>query len=188
MSSLCVVKVGGSLFDLPDLGDRLTRWLAQTGLSTVLFVPGGGPTADFVRDLDRRYRLGEEVAHWLALHTLTLNAYMLAALVPDCEVVPDANAAPDNRRAILDCFAFALDDEKRPDHLPHLWTVTSDSIAARTAKLAQAKRLYLLKSVTLPHAAAWTESARRGFVDPYFPLAAQDLEVIAVNLRGEPDL
>ena len=25
--SLTVVKVGGSLFDLPDLGDRLRRWL-----------------------------------------------------------------------------------------------------------------------------------------------------------------
>ena len=65
MSSLSVFKVGGSLFDLPDLGQRLA-WLAEAQLSTVLLVPGGGPTAEIIRNLDRRHRLGEEAAHWLA--------------------------------------------------------------------------------------------------------------------------
>ena len=60
-----VVKVGGSLFDLPGLGPCLRRWL--DGLDgDVILVPGGGPTADVVRTFDRRQVLGQEKAHWLA--------------------------------------------------------------------------------------------------------------------------
>jgi ELWxxDGT repeat protein len=77
-----VVKVGGSLFDLPDLGQRLHAWLAAQGHARMLLVPGGGPTADLIRAFDRRYGLGEEAAHWLALRAMALNAWILAALLP----------------------------------------------------------------------------------------------------------
>src|SRR5262249_34902973 len=75
-----VVKVGGSLYDWPDLAGRLQDWLGQPSERRVLLVPGGGVTADVVRDLDQRHALGEERAHWLALHALALNAHFLAAL------------------------------------------------------------------------------------------------------------
>lgn len=52
---LVVVKVGGSLFDLPDLGPRLRAWLKTLRTADVLLVPGGGPTADVVRSLDRAH-------------------------------------------------------------------------------------------------------------------------------------
>jgi aspartokinase-like uncharacterized kinase len=64
-----VVKVGGSLFDLPDLGPRLEVWLGAR--RSVVLVPGGGPTTDVVRALDRTHRLGEEAAHWLALRSIS---------------------------------------------------------------------------------------------------------------------
>src|SRR5262249_50947889 len=77
-----VVKVGGSLYDLPGLGARLRAWLERLPSREVLLVPGGGPAADVVRDLDRLHRLGEEAAHWLALRALSVNARFLAALLP----------------------------------------------------------------------------------------------------------
>src|SRR5262245_50664634 len=74
------VKVGGSLFDHPNLGPGLRRWLdGVTG--QVLLVPGGGAAAEFVRELDRLHRLGEEHAHWVALRAMTLTARFLGALV-----------------------------------------------------------------------------------------------------------
>src|SRR5262245_19403362 len=82
-----VVKVGGSLYDLPDLGPRLQRWLDALHTRSILIVPGGGALADAVRDLDQIHGLGEETAHWLALRALTLNAYFLAALLPGAVVV-----------------------------------------------------------------------------------------------------
>ena len=57
---LAVVKVGGSLYDLPDLGTRLGRWLTEFGDRRVVLVPGGSATANTVRDWDRAYGLGDE--------------------------------------------------------------------------------------------------------------------------------
>ncbi len=184
-----VVKVGGSLFDLPDLGPRLRAWLA-TCPGPVVLVPGGGPTADVIRDLDRRHGLGEEAAHWLALRALTLNAHFLLTLLPaghgalaagtaECEAVWSRS-----RLAVVDAHAFAMADEGRPGCLPHVWSVTSDSLAARLAVVLGAAELVLLKSVTVLPRPDWTAASARGFVDPYFPQAAAPLAVIrAVNFR-----
>src|SRR5947209_1436057 len=84
-----VVKVGGSLYDLPDLGPRLGRWLGASPGRRALLVPGGGPTADVIRQFDACHGLGEATAHELALRALTLNAHFLAALVPAAVVVDD---------------------------------------------------------------------------------------------------
>lgn len=184
MSSLSVVKVGGSLFDLPDLGPRLAAWIAQTSLSTVLMVPGGGSATDVVRELDRQHGLGEEAAHWLALRALTVNAYFLAHLLPRSKVVSDPGAVSGDQWAILDCYAFACTDDDKPDHLPHSWSVTSDSIAARAAKVAQARQLFLLKSLTIPETIDWHEAARLEWVDAFFPEAVGALTVTTVNFRA----
>lgn len=193
-SSLAVVKVGGSLYDLPDLGPRLRRWLAEefAGIRVVL-VPGGGPSADFIRHLDRCHGLGEETSHWLALRALTLNAHFLAALLPPAcvvENIEEIQRAWDNHQLpVLDVHEFARADEARPDHLPHSWTVTSDAFAARVALVIQARRLALLKSTTIPPGVDWIEAGRLGFVDEMFAAvlrqAPADLHVRAVNLRKD---
>src|SRR5262245_62169186 len=80
-AGLAVVKVGGSLYDLPDLGRRLAAWLETLTASRILLVPGGGATADVVREFDRCHGLGETTGHELALRSLTLNAWFLAVLL-----------------------------------------------------------------------------------------------------------
>src|SRR4051794_12217769 len=89
---LIVAKVGGSLYDLPDLGARLKLWLGP--LPRVLLVPGGGAMADAVRRLDNVHGLGEEASHWLALRALELNAQFLSHLLgaPLVTVVPREGA------------------------------------------------------------------------------------------------
>ncbi|HYT89716.1 MAG TPA: hypothetical protein VEL76_13495 [Gemmataceae bacterium] len=186
---LVVVKVGGSLFDLPDLGPRLRTWLATRG-GDALLVPGGGATADVVRALDRTHGLGEEAAHWLALRALTLNAHFLQALLPEATIVgqPHERPTPASTPAILDAFRFACADEGRPGQLPHCWAVTSDALAARVAVVAKARQLVLLKSVALPEGMTWTEAGRCGFVDEWFARVLEqariDLTVKWVNVRG----
>jgi aspartokinase-like uncharacterized kinase len=189
-----VVKVSGSLYDLPDLGPRLQRFLAGLAGADVLLVPGGGPTADVVRDLDARHGLGQDKAHWLALRALTLNAHFLASLLPlacvvekflDCPRAWQAGRVP-----ILDPHAFTLDDERRPGCLPYTWDATSDSVAARVALVAGARCLILLKSVTVPETLDWTEAGRLGLVDALFAQVVRDsptLEVRLLNFRaGSP--
>jgi aspartokinase-like uncharacterized kinase len=167
-----VVKVGGSLYDLPDLGTRLSRWLALQGVADMVLIPGGGRTADVIRAFDACHGLGEEKAHWLALRALTLNAYLLADLLPGARVVQslDECAPPLEHLSILDPFRFARWDEAtHPDAcLPHSWDATSDSLAARVAVVAEARRLCLLKSASAqPHNMDWLEP-ESGYVDPLF--------------------
>jgi aspartokinase-like uncharacterized kinase len=190
MNGPTVVKVGGSLFDLPDLGPRLQDWLAGLSRPHVLLVPGGGPAADVIRDLDRRHGLGEEKAHWLALRAMALNAHVLAGLLPGSSVVESVRE-PLAGPTILDAYAFCRADER--DHssraLPHAWAVTGDSVAARAAAAAEARELILLKSVTIPPDFRWDEAARRGYVDAAFAgvVRAAALEVRSINFRAPVD-
>jgi aspartokinase-like uncharacterized kinase len=190
MSAPLVVKVGGSLYDLPDLGPRLCRWLDAHAPREVILVPGGGPFADVVRNLDRVHRLGEDAAHWLALRAMRCAAGFLEELLYDrgIEIVTGEwdwtcmwgrSSLP-----ILDAYAFGQWDELRPGALPHTWAVTSDSVAARVAVVAEAAELVLLKSAVPPagDVAAWAEC---GYVDAWLPrvLAGSGVRVRAVNLR-----
>jgi aspartokinase-like uncharacterized kinase len=189
--ALVVVKVGGSLFDLPDLGPRLRAWLDRLSAPHVLLVPGGGAMANVIRALDLCHGLGEETAHWLALRALSLNAAVLQALLPASQVIEDWRNAEticrQGRLPILDAFRFAQADETQPDHLPHCWETTSDSLAARVAVVAHARELILLKSVTMREDKDWSQAARCGHVDTCFAQvcaqAGERLNVRFVNLR-----
>ena len=62
---MIVVKVGGSLFDHPQLGPGLRAYLDSLTPARVLLVPGGGDFADSVRKLDR------QVWHWMYSSSLS---------------------------------------------------------------------------------------------------------------------
>jgi 5-(aminomethyl)-3-furanmethanol phosphate kinase len=192
-----VVKVGGSLFDWPELGQRLELWLNSVLSRKILLVPGGGPTADLIRSFDRLHGLGEETAHWLALRALTVNAHLLRAMLSPFQswkpvVVADLQEVDTiwarQGLPILDPFSFVQIDEYQPGRLPHSWSATSDSLAARVAVWLKAGKLVLLKSAEIPH--DWMDAAR-GIVDSHFEnmihsaqlMAGLPLSVSAVNLR-----
>ncbi len=184
-----VVKVGGSLFDWPGLGERLAHWLKTLGQPEVILTAGGGTAADIVRDMDRIHGLGEERSHALALRSLTFTAHLLVELLPlpRCAVVEHLTHCSElwqqDGVPILDLGSFARQDDARPERLPHCWAVTSDSLAARVAIVAQARELVLLKSLTIPPEMTWDEASRHEYVDQHFPTVARGLRIRAVNLR-----
>jgi 5-(aminomethyl)-3-furanmethanol phosphate kinase len=200
---LTVAKVGGSLFDMPHLRDRLRHWCGSV-VGPVLLIPGGGSGADFIRHLDRTHGLGDEAAHWLALRMLSVNAHLLAGLlgVPVMSELPIELTSPERKRrandlpsltlragqpalfGVIDPHAFCVADNERPGALPHTWDVTSDSIAARVAEVAGAE-LVLLKSADLAAGMSWQSAAADGLVDPTFDsiVRRSGLRVTWVNLR-----
>lgn len=186
----CVAyKLGGSLFDLPDLADRIRhQW--QTRPDTVpLLIVGGGAAADVVRDWDRTFQLGDEAAHWLAIDSLDLSANLLSQLLPELQLVRNrqqlelAQAAGRPSLLCVGCFVKWL--ETQPARLPHRWDVTSDSIAAAVAVAWNAAELVLLKSCEISGQSSLDELAAQGLVDPHFPAAAAGLRRITwLNLRA----
>lgn len=158
-----VYKVGGSLFDWPELLGRLRALLLEEA-GRPLLISGGGAAADVVREWDRLHRLGEERSHRLAVKSLCLGEAFLADNL-DRAVTVDGRAQAEDawqtgRLPVL-CVDRFLAAEEATDiaPLPHRWDVTSDSIAAWVAARWPAE-LVLLKSTS-------PRSARDSFVDSY---------------------
>ena len=195
-----VYKLGGSLLDLPDLAQRLNALLNEplpfftrpvAKKPNRLVVVGGGPIADAVRQLDRTHGLGDELAHRLAMQSMSLNAQLVAAVVRDAELVTSREEACDmwseGRVAVLRAAEFVEAEERESnDFLPRSWNVTSDSVAAYVARHWPADGLVLLKSVSIPAERDPAAASSQGLVDPQFPLLAGRIPFIGwANLRSE---
>ena len=86
-----VVKLGGGVLAHADrFSAALTVIGAVAATRRILIVPGGGPFADAVREVERRIHLSDDAAHWMAI--LGMDQYAQA------------------RGELLD-FAFPVEDE-----------------------------------------------------------------------------
>ena len=186
-----IIKLGGSLLGLPDLRSRLTNFIGDFSRSCSILICGGGGMVDQVRKWDNIYNLGEARSHWLALRTLSITARVVEKAVPGLELADSVESIEPLWKAgklpVFDPYQFITEvDEGSIDSLPRRWRVTSDSIAARMARVFKARELILLKSTTFPERMSMTEAAELGMVDEYFPTAARDVQrVVAVNLRAD---
>jgi 5-(aminomethyl)-3-furanmethanol phosphate kinase len=164
---MIVVKLGGSLFDHPNLRRGLNSWL-ELQPKPILLIAGGGDVAECVRTFDRLHNVGEEAAHWAAVRSLAVTASLLRSLISVTGV------------ECADVYNFCREDTI----LPHTWDVTTDSISLRIAGVRHAKRLLLLKSQDRP-AGTWDELAANGYVDRFFPQLAKtaSLPIDVVNFR-----
>ena len=192
-----VVKIGGGL--LREAGpDGLRRACAEVSAAAahqpVLVVPGGGPFADAVRELDARLDLGDAVAHELALRAMDQLGIVLGELLPGAQWLAQLSAP--RRLSILRAHpAFAA----RAD-VPASWAVTSDSLAVLAAGAIGAAEAVLLKPVagvlarwpshdpplatlTAGELAALHARGGGGAVDRYLPEAVRRTGVTAVVRR-----
>lgn len=181
---LVVFKIGGSLLDLTELADIIRLVLEQRAGSAALLVVGGGAAADLVRSWDETHGLGEAAAHDLALAAMDLTASLISSFFPEARLVRSPQqaemAAAEGALAILCAGCFIKAAEAR-GHAPleHSWRVTSDSIAAWTAKVLAASELVLVKSVPAPLGQTLVEAADAGLVDESFSAIAANLPFIA---------
>jgi len=183
-----VLKIGGSLLDLPDLPVRVSRLLAELRNSRVAIVAGGGAATDVVRDWDRRFGLGESASHWLALRALRLSDALLERQLPgtECVMNRDSLASVWSRGSvgILAMESLLLEAESRAEPTPpESWDVTTDSLAAWAA-VRLCARLVLAKSVDVPRMSL-NDATAAGLVDRWFSRATgEGLCVDWVNLRS----
>lgn len=192
-----VVRIGGSLIGAKEL-DALCQKLSRLGRHTpMLVVPGGGPFADAVRREDRRHKLGDAVAHWMAILGMDQYGWLLSDRIPDSERLTDlwqaAEVAAQGCIPVILPFAllYALDP------LPHSWDVTSDTISAWIAVRLGAKRLILLKdtdglydtdpndaSARLQDRVSVEQLGQTGGVDPHLSRVVKDADLDVWVLNG----
>ncbi|WP_437185739.1 uridylate kinase [Planctomicrobium sp. SH668] len=180
VNSDVVFKIGGSLFDLVDLPQRILK-MAENIRGNLWIVTGGGGFADEVRRLDAIHGWDGDVSHRIAIQTMSLSAKMLTIWEPRFMLVHSLEVDSKLERIRV------LDVASLPglDVLPSRWDVTSDSIAAWVA-IQLGAELTLCKSADLPEEVGdWERLAETGFVDQYFPQIAPQVKAIrCVNLRS----
>jgi len=187
-----IVKVGGSLLTWPPLADALRTWLARQPPALNVLLPGGGTLVDVIRRADRDLSLGDEAAHWRCVDLLSVTARWLTAKLGDVPLLETHDEllfcrnARQRARVVFDVREWLQRHEPSGAgrRLPHDWSVTSDSIAARLAEVIGADELVILKSAD-PPAESVAKLAIAGYIDRHFPPAAAALAVVRfVNLRG----
>ncbi len=180
MSVTIVVKIGGSLARVADFDRALAEIARACRGASLLIVPGGGPFADAVREVDRRLGLSDESAHWMAVLAMDQYAHLIVSRMPAATLVfntPGMMAALETARIpVLAPYQWMRD----ADPLPHSWDVTSDSISAWVAGQVGASRLVLVK----PAGASGPE-----IVDPCFELfRPPHIETLIVTVDRLDDL
>jgi 5-(aminomethyl)-3-furanmethanol phosphate kinase len=178
-----VIKIGGSLFDLPNWAGDVDFWIDRQSPATTLIVVGGGSTADEVFANQRASGISNAEAHWRCIRLMGETSRRLAALTGRYLVSKprDLDFTVDAATLVIeaDVFMEKVDAALGPRALPESWDVSSDSIAARAAELFAADELVLLKS-TLPA----DVRDLRDYVDRYFAEASRKLPAVRfVNLR-----
>ncbi len=188
-SDIRVVKVGGSLWDWPDLVPKLNEWLHQSTPGLYLLVVGGGSAVNSVRERQAAWHMSDDAAHWMALRVMSCHAHAAASLL-NTSVPLESIAAIEN--AIQRVAAVTRPPERQlyvlsmegilREHVRAVeptWDVTSDSLAAWLARRIGAVELIVLKS-----GSPRVDAAHDRYFDPQFAKFMRGIpHVRVVNLR-----
>ena len=145
-----VIKLGGSLLDLPQIADRLNSVLESWPVMANFVVVGGGQAANLIRKWDDEWGLGNQRAHRLAIFAMTWNAkrqFGKHACFQPVRTVKSLPALDQTGVILAEPFLHSLAELPRHVSLAESWNVTSDSIAAVVADALVADQLVMLKSV-----------------------------------------
>lgn len=190
-ASPLLVKLGGSLLDLPDLAERLQHCFQTFQTSAIVLVVGGGASADLVRNWQRTFSLTDSAAHDLAIRAMHLNAQCIHQLLPESMWLDStrsklwsgqkAGQARDDNSVrqlyLADVPALLTEFEPQFGALERSWDVTSDSIAAYLARGLHIDRLLLLKSA---NAGEDSDAVERGASQDQFVLQLQNQDLVDV--------
>lgn len=193
-----VVKIGGSLLELPNLVPCLRDWFSrQSVLGPTWFVVGGGSAVERLRTACRQGQLSESAAHWASIEVMQENTRKIAVrlLGTDkfCRLVdPTAldGARSPHQEVIefVDVVPFLYQQAAMPNTppLPCSWDVTSDSIAAAIAAGFEASECVLLKSRLPTTELSLEDLVEDGYVDPFFPaIAGRIPQIRMVDFRSK---
>ena len=172
-----VIKIGGSLYNSPNLVEWLNT-LSECKTQNIIIVPGGGPFADRVREVDSKFNLDQELAHNMAVLAMQQYGYLMKSLCPALQLVNTQQKLCEcwkkQKVAIWEPFDMIRDYYK----LEKSWDITSDSLAAWLAKFLSVDQLLFVKSadITLSKS-SYEELLNEACIDPYLPKMLAELNI-----------
>jgi hypothetical protein len=154
MNKSIIIKIGGKILEnRENIESTLSQFkslVQEDVLQKVIIIPGGGSLADFIRSIDDKLNIGDELAHWMAIYAMDRNGIEL------CKNFSELNCINNYK----ELQAFLINDTGKSisvflpydylvqeDQLPHNWKVTSDSISLHLANNLELRECYLIKNV-----------------------------------------
>lgn len=144
-----VLKIGGSLLGYPEKLRLLCNSLIDISKDfNLLIVPGGGVFAQTVREMYTKFSIPEDIAHKMAVLAMNQYGLFLQSLFGDFSNIVEEINEIDNCFKDKSIAIFQVSKMMNLDnHLPKVWEVTSDSIAAYISQNVGAKNLILIKVI-----------------------------------------
>ena len=135
-----VVKLGGSLYDSPELTTWLTKLAEYAQKQAVIIVPGGGPFADGIRAAQALHGFSDKIAHHMALLAMKQFGLLLIGLASNCQAF---TISPPTQAALS---VWLPDDSLLLDSsIEQSWDISSDSLALWLTQRISAQQLLLIK-------------------------------------------
>ena len=204
--SVRVIKLGGSLLELPDLRSRFEAWFARQRPAVNVMIVGGGELVEAVRGIDQQQSLDAAFVHWVSIDLMATTAKLASEILGIGRLIATSQElsaflggigtlgdGAEPLVAVLQPSAYYCREDAARDgcDLPEDWSCTSDSIAAWLATQVGACELVLLKSTAVDGECSRAVSgdqlellSQSGVVDAAFPRFARDVaSVQLVNLR-----
>jgi len=144
-----IFKIGGKILEnsknIESTISQLTQLYEENILQKILLIPGGGSYANFIRKIDEELKLGDDLAHWMAVYSMNYNGIELNRKYPKLECIEELEKFQDAKKKF--CIFLPYTYLRKNDTLPHKWDVSSDSIALYFAYKLQLNRCFLIKDV-----------------------------------------
>lgn len=163
---MIILKIGGSLYSSSYLKEWCDR-LANIK-SPIIIVPGGGPFADQVREVEKKWNLSDSIAHKMAIMGMQQFGSLLININNKLLPLESAN----NDFTDMPHVWMPYQDILTECDYPKNWQTTSDSLAVWLASKLSADHLCLVKSAQIDSSLIDRYDSSE-LVDNYFSVAVK---------------
>ncbi len=144
-----IVKIGGKILENKE---NLESTIAQFKhicendiVQKIIIIPGGGTYANFVRKIDEKISIGDDLSHWMAIFAMNCNGIELSQKYNDIKFFDNLGELKKSNERIAIFLPYDFINQR--DELPHIWDVTSDSITLYIAHHLGLKDCFLIKDI-----------------------------------------
>ncbi|MFX1287347.1 MAG: hypothetical protein ACFFFY_02145, partial [Promethearchaeota archaeon] len=147
--NIAIFKIGGKILENRDYLNstisQLTSIYEKFLISKIILIAGGGSYANLIRKVDRKFKLGDNLSHWMAIYTMDINGRKIGKYFPRISKTRQFEDIKKAQRIFTVFLPYRF--LKESDELPHSWAVTSDSITLYLAHKLGISQCFLIKDV-----------------------------------------